>query len=90
MTPWAARNAASFLRSAGGLTTVKGIEFDSEDRITPLTPVYDGVERLSEDLFACSASGLMLVSAPASDEAQAAEIVFRPIGTPAVELRLAA
>ena len=72
------------------LTTVEGIEFETEDRATPLTPVYDGVERLSDDLFACSASGLMLVSASASDEAVAAEIVFRPIGTPAVELRLAA
>ncbi len=72
------------------LTTLTGIEFDTADRVTPLAPVYDGVERLSDDLFACSASGLMLVSAPARDEPQAAEIVFRPIGTPAVELRLAA
>ena len=73
-----------------GLTTLKALEFETENRVTPLAPVYDGVERLSDDLFACSASGLMLVTAPMSDEAQAAEIVFRPIGTPAVELRLAA
>lgn len=72
------------------LTSVKAIEFETEDRASPLTPVYDGVERLSDELFACSSNGLMLVTAPVSSEAQAAEIVFRPIGTPAVELRLAA
>ncbi|WP_415643993.1 hydrolase [Sphingomonas antarctica] len=72
------------------LTTLKELERDNGDGATLLTPVYDGVERLSDALFACSANGLMLVSAPASGEAVAAEIVFRPIGSPAVELRLAA
>ena len=72
------------------LTTLESLEFTTKDRATPITPVYDGVERLSEVLFACSAQGLMLVSAPAGGEAVAAEIVFRPIGSPATELRLAA
>ncbi|HTI31337.1 MAG TPA: hydrolase [Sphingomonas sp.] len=73
-----------------GLTTVRTIEFETKDRVTPLTPVYDGVERLSDELFACSASGLMLVSAPVSGEPIAAEIVFRPIGPAPLALRLAA
>lgn len=72
------------------LTTVKGIEFEPTDRVQPLAPVYDGVERLSDTLVACSAAGLMLISAPATREPVAAEVVFRPIGTPAIELRLAA